>query len=74
MKTIHINIKKNFGKSVTLELPTGEKHLITYSAHPYLYQDIMDIINKEPEPKDTFILPDDFDFGDEKIPFENIED
>lgn len=74
MKTIHINIKKNFGKSVTLELPTGASHLITYSSQPYLYQELVDLINEKQEDSNTFRLPDDYDFVDEKIPFENIED
>lgn len=104
MQSITINITKNFGKSITLELPSADKHVITHSHNPHLYADLHKIIvsisrdehlkangfipekvilpdgfaynenKRQFEPKDTFRLPDDYDFGDERIDLENISD
>lgn len=79
MQSITINITKNFGKSITLELPSGDKHVITHSHSPHLYADLQNLIKKYEDAKtacsfDTFRLPDDYEFGDERIDLENISD
>lgn len=73
MQSITLNISKNFGKSITIELPAGEKHIITHSVMPHLYSDLEKIIKNPPKRETTAYLPDDFDFGDEYIPLENTE-
>lgn len=86
MQSITLNISKNFGKSITIELPAGEKHIITHSVMPHLYSDLEKIIKNPPKRETTVHLPDDhekplhpmsggymYDFGDEYIPLENTE-
>lgn len=82
-KSIKIHLAKNFGKSITLELPSGEKHIITSSHNPHLYHDLSAELkstcpavsdNLGGLPCTTFRLPNDFDFGIENdIPLENRE-
>lgn len=83
IKTIKVQIAKNFGKSITIELPSGEKHIITSSHNPHLYHDLSAELkstchsvsdNLGGLPCTTFRLPNDFDFGIENdIPLENRE-
>lgn len=81
MQSITIKISKGFGKAITLELPQGQKHIITQSTNAYLYNDLAGLINlynkaeKACRVDSTLLLPDDYDFGDDdQIPLENIID
>lgn len=80
IKTIKVQIAKNFGKSITIELPGGQKHLITSSQNHGLYSDLAlelkkgyEITRQLNDFDSTLLLPDDFDFGNESIPLENRE-
>lgn len=65
MKSITVIITKNFGKNITLELPNGGKHVITYSGNVYLYHDLQSLLDQKEQLRSTLILPDDYEFGDE---------
>lgn len=71
MQSITINITKNFGKNICLELPNGSKHIITQSHTPYLYESLFAMLHEKEKHSSTLILPDDFEKEEPIIHFPN---